>query len=208
MQVMHGTSKPAVLICLRLADRAVAMVYHASQEDLHQELQQRLEKQYPGQIKYLLYCLERLATHPGAWWNSPGVRDKQHRCRLERCLKEYQRVAFGPGKDMELAQSLRNDVIIPALHPRDVLRAQWGHLSGSKSINERLIMEAMLRKPLEEHHASIELELGTQCWLLCTISAGCCMLIACHHRPVASLHLSHDLWISAHLWCSCRSHEA
>ena len=77
-------------------------------------------------------------------------------------------MVFGPDKAKALAQRMRNDLITPPLLPREALWAQWPQLPGTKSCNEGLLIEAILRKTLEEHYASIELEHGTQYELLCT----------------------------------------
>ena len=164
---------------------------------LHHMLQQRLQQQFPGHESQLLYFLLRLVILPGTLRKSNDKQDRQHRRLLERCLKEYQRLAFGQGKDRQLALKLRNDARIA---PHSMVRAQRNKLGNSRDANERLIMEAMLHKTLDNHHASIKLEHGTAMLsrLLCPSCHECttCNCIACRCDTMLLL---------CSICCPCRS---
>ena len=124
-----------------------------------EELRQRLQQQYPSEIRPLFKCLKRLVKPPKKMYSFYCHR-KQQRRRLESCVLAYHGLVMGPDKLAELALAQMNDREVLPPHPRDFVRRQWDQLGARRNFNEQLIIEAMLHKPLSEHHDNIMREYG------------------------------------------------
>ena len=139
-------------LCAESGAQVTALRMPENTEGQLEELRQRLQQQYLFETRLLFKCLKRLVKPPKKMYSFHGHRWHRRR-RLESCVLAYHGLVMGPDSLAELALTLENEV--PYLYPRDFVRRQWDQLGASRNANEQLIIEAMLHKPLSEHHDTI-----------------------------------------------------